>query len=145
MCDRKGLRPKISAKFSVNFQPKQFQHYWLFSAIRLKGYFWPKMTILAENSLFRLKFIFSIMLCSSGSFSRVPCTLYLIKEISTKMDIFGQNSQFSTKTLIFSQKCHFWLKMYLTAVITVSVKFHLPRFKIFGFGVSSQNSLSVAH
>ena len=136
MCDRKGLRPKVSAEISVNFRPKQFQHYWLFSAIWPKEYFWPKMTISAENWQFRPKFSFSIMLSSSGWFSRLPWTLYLIKGISTERDIFGRNSQFSTETLIFGQKCHFRPKMSLTAVITVSVKFHLFRFKIFGFGVS---------
>ena len=34
VCDRKGLWPKVSAEISVNFRPKQFQHYWLVSAIR---------------------------------------------------------------------------------------------------------------
>jgi len=52
---------------------------------------------------------------------------------------FGQHIQFSAETLIFGQNSRFQPKMSLTAVITVSVKFHLFRFKIYGFGVSPKN------
>ena len=52
---------------------------------------------------------------------------------------FGRNIPFSAETLIFGRNSHFGPKMSLTAVITVSVKLHLFRFKNFGFGVSPKN------
>ena len=66
------------------------------------------MTVSAENGMFRPNFSSSIMLSSSSWFSRVPLTLYLIKELAPK-------ETFSDKTVYFWPKQPFSAENYVTA------------------------------
>ena len=68
----------------------------------------PKMAVSAETWLFRQKFSSFCKLSSSGWFSRVPWTLYLIKELVPK-------ETFSAKTVNFRPKQPFSAENSLTA------------------------------
>ena len=114
VCDRNGLRPKFRRNYGRN-------------SFGIIACFRPKMTVSAENWLFRPKFSFFIMLSSSGWFSRVPWTLYLIKE-------FGQISQ----QAIFGRKFSYGRNFGFGRISAFSTYF----FQLRCFG---KKSLSVTH
>ena len=87
---------------------------------------------MAENVSFGANFLIKYRV--NGTLLNQLDELSMMEELK-----FGRNIQFSAETLIYGRNSRFQPKMSLTAVITVSVKFHLFRFKIFGFGVSPKN------
>ena len=111
MCDRKRFFGETLKHKIFNLKRWNFTET-VITAVRdifgRKWLFRPKMRVSAENGMFRPNFSSSIMLSSSSWFSRVPLTLYLIKELAPK-------ETFSDKTVYFRPKQPFSAKNYVTA------------------------------
>ena len=118
MCDRKGLRPKDSAEISAKLRPKQFRHYCLFSAIRPKGYFWPK------NGCIGHSLVFSSCLAHQAGSAEYHEPYIWLKNLAKSVN-FWPKQPFSAEKAIFGRKFswHFGI-------------FHLL---FFGYGVSAKN------